>query len=969
MTPSTGGRHVVLERLGEVPWGELGAAYGPAEWVPETLSKLLSADALERRLALDCLAEGSFHQGTADESTSFLIPFLIELAAEPAVPDRARLLSFVANLVGRESSPRGQDDARGRDLTATLLEDPFAPDPDQECRERVWQHVDMLEALLNDHDPDVRIAAGFVLATLVRDEADSAGRLEIVARSAFRLWESLAGEREPRVQASHTFALGAIARVHDEALGWLRSIETGCVSGSPLGPMAAVAATLLRIDLEQPVDPAACREFLMRLIEFDPLPYLDLPWWGSRPSFVEEATLSEVDDHVSLRLARLARSHPEMWGVLESVSNNQPEQRASALWYLSRRPEPEAQWPPGREADLPTRLAHARQRLATRQVHSASEVVPILIEALHEPDATMRLRAAELFRRIGLLHRAQMADADATALAAAIREERHPRVQRALCRAFGLIKDRPDPPVVAVLTEWLSQPPDRSSFATREEIWSQLEFLAPRVAPEDLAPFLLGWIHDPVRVEARDPERSLALKAYRRLAVPDWEVRALTAELLNHDPDPRVRRAAVASFPWQNYPHDRLPRLEDLLSALRDDPDDRVRTAVAETPLSTFLMDLDFDPILAGSVVQALIDALEHDPSWHVRLEAAQSLGLAAPSPEEAQGVRMRQLGRNAAEGQAVPGSDAATEVLVRAVGHDPREAVRSRAAESLQNVAAAVPLLAELLRTAPAPGRASAGEALCQVGRRFGREGLPDLFDALEREPVVSVRRGIAHAVWVLLPRDAIDGWIDRIARSLRDRDPTVQAWLAATLEHAGPAAAPAAPELAACLAKSDYPLQRAALRALAGIGRAGQPELPAVLPFVASPSIGLQFWALKAVWTLGGELTPHLGALIANLETLRRDGSEKVRFFILELIGAVAAGLPRGHEERPRMLRWLRDGLTDRAGLVRRVCATSLGQARAEDSESIACLQAAQDDREEYVRRAANAALDVLETDQREM
>ena len=89
----------MLERLDEVKWGELQAAYGPAEWVPETLRGLLDPDPYVRSEALDLLEGGTFHQSGPDEATPYVVRFLIELAASPATPDRPRLLIYVANFL------------------------------------------------------------------------------------------------------------------------------------------------------------------------------------------------------------------------------------------------------------------------------------------------------------------------------------------------------------------------------------------------------------------------------------------------------------------------------------------------------------------------------------------------------------------------------------------------------------------------------------------------------------------------------------------------------------------------------------------------------------------------------------------------------------------------------------------------------------------------------------------------------
>jgi hypothetical protein len=51
----------MLERLDELEWGELQAAYGPAEWVPETLRDLLDPDPYVREEKLGLLEGGTFH--------------------------------------------------------------------------------------------------------------------------------------------------------------------------------------------------------------------------------------------------------------------------------------------------------------------------------------------------------------------------------------------------------------------------------------------------------------------------------------------------------------------------------------------------------------------------------------------------------------------------------------------------------------------------------------------------------------------------------------------------------------------------------------------------------------------------------------------------------------------------------------------------------------------------------------------
>jgi hypothetical protein len=92
----------VLERVGEVPWGDLKTHFGPAEELPEVLRGLLDPDPEARSEAL-CWLEGlTFCLEEINEATSHVIPFLIELAASPETPDRPPLLLFLARLVGSD---------------------------------------------------------------------------------------------------------------------------------------------------------------------------------------------------------------------------------------------------------------------------------------------------------------------------------------------------------------------------------------------------------------------------------------------------------------------------------------------------------------------------------------------------------------------------------------------------------------------------------------------------------------------------------------------------------------------------------------------------------------------------------------------------------------------------------------------------------------------------------------------------
>jgi hypothetical protein len=90
----------MLEGLGSVDWGRLSHAYGEATNVPEMLRGLASEDRDERENALDGLFWTIHHQGTIYDSTAHAVPFLLELAGNPDVLDRDRILDLLAAITG-----------------------------------------------------------------------------------------------------------------------------------------------------------------------------------------------------------------------------------------------------------------------------------------------------------------------------------------------------------------------------------------------------------------------------------------------------------------------------------------------------------------------------------------------------------------------------------------------------------------------------------------------------------------------------------------------------------------------------------------------------------------------------------------------------------------------------------------------------------------------------------------------------
>lgn len=200
----------VLQGLDTVPWADIDHACGSAGDVPDLLRKLLDPDPKVRREALTALDGCVFHQGSRYPATAHVIPFLIEMCANPDVPDRYNLLRFLGSLIagyfsilerplwgdGEQIHFYGQvlipdpDDSFWGDYPATLHE---------VYREAVKGH-EVACNLLADDDHALRAGAAWVLACLPTVARTSVPKLEAQLHVEPSGW----------VRAAIAFALGEL---------------------------------------------------------------------------------------------------------------------------------------------------------------------------------------------------------------------------------------------------------------------------------------------------------------------------------------------------------------------------------------------------------------------------------------------------------------------------------------------------------------------------------------------------------------------------------------------------------------------------------------------------------------------------------------------------------------------------------------------------------------------------------------
>lgn len=219
---------IMFDGLHDIDWASMEHAYGSAEEVPALLRALRSPDAGERRKALDRFYGAVHHQGSLYPPTAASLPFLFELAADGATPDRAAVVALMVS-IGRESLDRGFEDdgteieycpATGCAQAVAFL------------RERGAQFAE----LARDPDPDVRLAAIPGLG-LFLDDAD---RAAAVLRERLGAEQGIAA-RLRIVQAAATLALRLPAALR-QVMDWL----AGLAADPARGPATRLAALVQR---------------------------------------------------------------------------------------------------------------------------------------------------------------------------------------------------------------------------------------------------------------------------------------------------------------------------------------------------------------------------------------------------------------------------------------------------------------------------------------------------------------------------------------------------------------------------------------------------------------------------------------------------------------------------------------------------------------------------------------------------
>ena len=254
---------MMLDRLDEIPWKRLTHAHGAAGDVPGLLRNLRTAPAevWDEQSPLWHLAGTIWHQGSVYEATAYAVPFLIELAACPLVPNRIGILGLLAAIATGSSS---------RDVRGNLLNEPdFAERKAVELKWVEQAHAAVASGAaaflaMTEEETDVRLAAAHVLAVLPEHR-------EIVGARLRRMVNAETGS----VQRAGLLLLLGLAGDRSEAT---LSVLTGALSGDDLMQRRSAALAFAYLKPDPLPDPA--RAAILEAIAADDLEdgFDRLPW-------------------------------------------------------------------------------------------------------------------------------------------------------------------------------------------------------------------------------------------------------------------------------------------------------------------------------------------------------------------------------------------------------------------------------------------------------------------------------------------------------------------------------------------------------------------------------------------------------------------------------------------------------------------------------------------------------------------
>jgi hypothetical protein len=224
----------MLDGLDDISWQSLRHAYGSASDVP-VLLRALAVPGPGQEAALYELFGNIWHQGTVYEASSYAVPFLVELAAEPGLTRRDEILGLIGALANGKSylaanaqvgSKTGDFFRKAPDFEKRLEDEQISV---RLTRGAILERLDVICRLLRDATPMVRVGAAHVISQFPEQVSIFGAFLRLAAKD----------ERDELAQAGMVWCLGAVGDTSPEAQALL---NLALASADPRQAFAAAVA-------------------------------------------------------------------------------------------------------------------------------------------------------------------------------------------------------------------------------------------------------------------------------------------------------------------------------------------------------------------------------------------------------------------------------------------------------------------------------------------------------------------------------------------------------------------------------------------------------------------------------------------------------------------------------------------------------------------------------------------------------
>jgi hypothetical protein len=139
---------VDLDGLDVIDWERLSHAYGPARDVPIDLQRLASSDADVRDSALWQLYGSIYHQGTLYSATAAAVPFLVRLASDPSLPNRAQIRDLLAS-IAKSSAVNPEEIRKAWAWRCTNFGEAYAKPTEEMANDEIEKRAAVQRALRN----------------------------------------------------------------------------------------------------------------------------------------------------------------------------------------------------------------------------------------------------------------------------------------------------------------------------------------------------------------------------------------------------------------------------------------------------------------------------------------------------------------------------------------------------------------------------------------------------------------------------------------------------------------------------------------------------------------------------------------------------------------------------------------------------------------------------------------------------